>query len=506
MRKMIIDIYPPVAKPRPRVREVSLVWSGARSMTLILFVVLSAAVINAVGTTAAYYFDSETSRDNFFAAASLDFTVEIEKPDNRFQTFTQGGWGSTAQGDNPGVYRDANFAAAFPSGAVIGLPDSNFSATFTDATAVENFLPSGSTPTPFIQDHVDPTATEAGALAGQVLALTLNVGFDLFDSNFAPSVSNLNDYTINDLSVSCDGMTAQKVLAEANTILGGLTSSFSPSEINECATWINEKFDDGGKDGLAPGGSITQFATISNDGSLDFQYTVKVEKTEGDDNFCQTLNLEAKLEGVTSYTGKLMDFVSSPVVYSETTTDWEFVISLPSDADAAGSCSFDFIFSGWQTTLSELGGFSDTERVDDPIHSVIRNVASVTVESEDNNEVTIIEATEATTTESVVIIEATTTQIVIEEATSTPMAIEEVETATSTAVEIIEEIEGIEPSADELESDPIADETVIEDQPVEKVEAEPARPEPEPAPIEVSVEPPVEAPPAPAPEPEPAAE
>src|SRR3989344_3525538 len=327
-----------------------------------------------IGNTVAFYNDTESSNGNIFVAGSLDFTVDVEKPDNRFQTHTQGGWGAGAHGNNPGAYRDLNFASAFPSGAVIGLPGANYSATFTDAEAVKDFLPAGSTPMPFIGDHVDPILTEAGVLAGQVLALTLNVGLDL-------SVNNLKDYVIDDSSVPCDGMTVQEVLDEANTILGGLPSVFSASEINECATWINEEFDGGGDDGLVPGGSITQFATIVNEGTLGFQYTVEVEKTGGDEDFCNALDLEAVLEGTTNYTGNLMDFVSLPVVYSSSADEWEFIISLPADADVEGSCSFDFVFSGWQTTLPNFGGFSDIERVDDPVHSV----ASITVESGDGN-------------------------------------------------------------------------------------------------------------------------
>jgi len=365
----------------PRGRNFAREFSVARAgLILTLTVGLNLFGFLSIGNTVAFYNDTESSNGNIFVAGSLDFTVDVEKPDNRFQTYTQGGWGSTAHGHNPGVYRDLHFASAFPGGALIGEA-SGFTALFTDAHAVEVFLPAGGTPGALGADYVDPTSTGAGVLAGQVLALTLNVGFDLYDVNFAPSVDNLNDYVINDSSVPCDGMTVQEVLDEANTILGDLPSSFSASEINECAMWVNEEFDEGGEDGLVPGGSITQFATILNEGTLGFQYTVEVEKTGGDEDFCNVLNLEAVLEGTTNYTGDLMTFVSSPVVYSSSTDEWEFIISLPIDADVEGSCSFDFVFSGWQTTLPNFGGFSDIERVDDPVHSV----ASVTVESEDGN-------------------------------------------------------------------------------------------------------------------------
>ena len=206
----------------------------------------------------------------------------------------------------------------------------------------------------------------------------------------------------------------------------------------------NKKFrnsDD--NDGLRPGDSVTQFATILNRGSLDFQYTVRAEPTDGDDSLCQVLSLEARLEGATPYLGKLIDFVSSPVTYSTTTDEWEFVISLPIETKVEGHCRFDFIFSGWQTTLPEFGGFSNIEKFDDPVHSV----TLVTLE------------------------EATTTPIVVEEAIG---EIEEIkETVEETEVEEAE-IKETEPPADETELEVMIDETVIEEEPVEIIEIEPS--------------------------------
>ncbi|MDO8435922.1 MAG: SipW-dependent-type signal peptide-containing protein [bacterium] len=398
-----------------------------------LIVALNWAGLSAVIGTLAYLNDTENSADNSFTAGSLDFQVDLKKEDNRFQTHTQGGWGSRAHGNNPGNYRDDNFDAAFPNGATIG--DANgFTALFTDAEAVEDFLPAGGTPMPLGEDYIDPTDTEAGVLAGQTLALTLNVGFDLYDPDFAPSINNLGDYVINDSSVPCNGMTAQEVLDEANTILGGLSGSFSASDINDCATWINEKFEDGGDDdGLSPGGSFSQFATIKNVGSLDFQYTARVEKTSGDDDFCNALNLEALLEGATNYSGDLLDFVSSPVVYSSSADEWEFIISLPEDADAESSCGFDFVFSGWQTNLPSFGGFSDIERADDPIYGITH----VSVETYSN-----AQNSEEPTNEEEPIIEETSTVTVIEETTGEETTVnEEANTEDQTEEEISSEDE-----------------------------------------------------------------
>jgi FkbM family methyltransferase len=46
--------------------------------------------------------------------------------EGQFTTFTQGGYGTSCNGNNPGCYRDANFAGAFPNGLVIGTHDGEF--------------------------------------------------------------------------------------------------------------------------------------------------------------------------------------------------------------------------------------------------------------------------------------------------------------------------------------------------------------------------------------------
>ena len=161
-----------------------------------------------------------------------------------FRTQTQGGWGTTCKGTNPGCYRDANFDACFSSDLVVGNT-AGYTATFQDSGAIEGFLPQGSTAASLFQNHVDPTSTEAGVLGGQVVALTLSVGFDRCDADFGASLYELRHLVVCDATSACNGMTVQMVLNAANTVLAGLPSSFSPSEINACVSSINENFVDG---------------------------------------------------------------------------------------------------------------------------------------------------------------------------------------------------------------------------------------------------------------------
>lgn len=160
------------------------------------------------------------------------------------RTQTPGGWGAPANGNNPGTYRDANFGICFPDGVTIGSM-SGYTATFTTAMAVENFLPDGGTPSPLDMDYVDPLTTGAGELASQTLALALNVGFDLCDPNFGRHKLPLSVLiVVGPPTNPCLGMTVQQVLDEANMVLSG-GGSFSPSTINGCADVINSNFVDG---------------------------------------------------------------------------------------------------------------------------------------------------------------------------------------------------------------------------------------------------------------------
>ena len=49
---------------------------------------------------------------------------------------------------------------------------------------------------------------------------------------------------------------------------------------------------------LTPGVSATRSAVIVNSGSLAFDYDIHTIQTGGDNNFCNVLNLEAKLNGL----------------------------------------------------------------------------------------------------------------------------------------------------------------------------------------------------------------
>jgi hypothetical protein len=175
---------------------------------------------------------------------------KCEEPDDKnLRTQTQGGWGADPNGNNPGAYLHANFDDAFPNGLIVGC---TYTITLSSAQAVTNFLPQGGQAEALTKNYIDPNNTPKDAnnpknvLAGQVVALTLSVAFDLWDEDFGESNTNLADATIT--TGTFEGWTVAEVLMEAENFLGGCGSTYTASQLNEVLTKINESFNDGTTD------------------------------------------------------------------------------------------------------------------------------------------------------------------------------------------------------------------------------------------------------------------
>lgn len=158
-----------------------------------------------------------------------------------FLTYSQGGWGAPAHGNNPGAVRDAYFNAVFPSGLDVGDP-SNFTIHFSSATAIETFLPGGGPNNSLTQNLIDPINTNGiGNWAAQIVAAVMNIGYD--EAGYLGSgytdLKNLK-YIVGPFS----GMTIEDFMIIANTALGGgSTSGYSYNQIGYAAEQINLAFD-----------------------------------------------------------------------------------------------------------------------------------------------------------------------------------------------------------------------------------------------------------------------
>jgi hypothetical protein len=158
------------------------------------------------------------------------------------KTFTQGGWGADANGNNPGTYLQSHFAAAFgANGLTIGSINK---LKLSSANAVNAFLPSGTAAAVLPSGtKSDPGSGYRNVLAGQLVALTLNVVFDAYDESFSVTTCKLGDQIIG--SGAFKDKKISEFLALANEVIGGSSTAYALSDINDAATKINENFDNG---------------------------------------------------------------------------------------------------------------------------------------------------------------------------------------------------------------------------------------------------------------------
>jgi hypothetical protein len=169
--------------------------------------------------------------------------VPTPTPTPALCTFTQGGWGAECEGNNVGCLRDANFATAFPSGLLIGDqggldgPTDGFAVLFTTSQAIEDFLPAGGTPGQLTADATNPTTTSAGVLAGQLVAVKLNLEIaDLpGDLHFIACVDPL-----------LLGKTIDEVveIADAAIASGTLPAGVTFSDLSAALEAVNENFNE----------------------------------------------------------------------------------------------------------------------------------------------------------------------------------------------------------------------------------------------------------------------
>lgn len=192
-----------------------------------------------------------------------------------FLTYSQGGWGAPAHGNNPGAVRDAYFTAVFPGGLTVGDP-SNFTIHFSSASAIQNFLPGGGPDNPLTQNlHDPPNSSGIGNWAGQIVAAEMNVGYD--EAGYLGSgYTDLKDLEF--IAGPFGGMTISDFLIIANTALGGgTTSGYSYNQIGYAAEQINLAFD--GYDhnyftcsaGGGGGGGGTPNPVVQYEGTLAFE-------------------------------------------------------------------------------------------------------------------------------------------------------------------------------------------------------------------------------------------
>ena len=120
---------------------------------------------------------------------------------------------------------------------------------------------------------------------------------------------------------------------------------------------------------MAPGDITEKTVEMDAGGSNPFQYVVKSTNFTGDTDFCEGLNVNAKLEGDEMYDDPLVGLLTDPTLADPTPTlnSWEFTYTTGVNDFQNKVCDFDIDYNGWQERHNyptyENGGFSDTEKV-----------------------------------------------------------------------------------------------------------------------------------------------
>lgn len=155
-------------------------------------------------------------------------------------------------------------------------------------------------------------------------------------------------------------------------------NSFTAGTLFFSLTNGNQELEAGIED-IRPGDVPIRDISVMKDGSLNFQYTIDAFMTDGNVDFCSALQVEASLEGVVKYTGKLMDLntMAAIAIGEDGRDDWRFTVTLPETPTFSGeSCEFKFIFDGWQENLSLGEGLSDRREVEELFESEIREISA----------------------------------------------------------------------------------------------------------------------------------
>jgi hypothetical protein len=144
-----------------------------------------------------------------------------------YTTFTQSGWGAKPKGQNPGQVLANYFGiVADPD----GTPDGGIvigglhTLSMSGAAAIQRALPQNGRPLPLTMDYADPfnplrpkakPHNQLGSLAGEVLALELNLRFS------AASLTRNGLGALHLASGLLAGKTVNEVRAIGNAVLGG---------------------------------------------------------------------------------------------------------------------------------------------------------------------------------------------------------------------------------------------------------------------------------------------
>ena len=162
----------------------------------------------------------------------------ITKAAAAYVTYSQADWGSTSSSNPAVVLLKGKFCKVYPCGKLtIG---SYYKLTFTGWDKIGYFLPQTGKVNILNKSLCNPTTTNAGEFAGNVLALRLNVDF----SNAGVTGRGLSSLKLSNTALK--GWTIGQVLSLSENVLGGYTCylpwGVSVSTLNSIVAGINNAY------------------------------------------------------------------------------------------------------------------------------------------------------------------------------------------------------------------------------------------------------------------------
>lgn len=110
--------------------------------------------------------------------------------------------------------------------------------------------------------------------------------------------------------------------------------------------------------GIIPGGYDLTAAKIKKDGDVSFKYQLKAVKTNGDDGFCNSLNIQVLRRNLSMiYSGNLLSMVLNSQI-EDNPEDWIFLLSFDRNEPLFQNkiCEFNFNFKTYRNNPNETGG------------------------------------------------------------------------------------------------------------------------------------------------------
>jgi len=166
--------------------------------------------------------------------------------DGDMVTYTQADWGDIPNGSNIASTLVANYNDVYASTFdVFALGDlAGYLVTFNGYDTLLVFLPQVGPVGPFDSSLMDPLSSSAGAFAGDVAALKLNVDFSDAGVITGTSAARLGDLTLSNLTTTTDlnGRSVRQALAAMNSALAGIPTSDTYDALDAVANQLDAAF------------------------------------------------------------------------------------------------------------------------------------------------------------------------------------------------------------------------------------------------------------------------